>query len=100
VWSRTDAQEELPESCKISPAGFGRPHRNQQLGRGTTFAYEVGGEFCRMNPNLPKLAQDRLGQLDFEKRWQTNHRHWISDLILMLVVAGLAGAAWYVFPIL
>jgi hypothetical protein len=53
-----------------------------------------------MNPNLPKLAQDRLGQLDFEKRWQTNHRHWISDLILMLVVAGLAGAAWYVFPIL
>jgi ElaB/YqjD/DUF883 family membrane-anchored ribosome-binding protein len=46
-------------------------------------------------------ARDRLSQLDFEERWQASHRrHWFFDIVLTLLVLGLAGAAWYAFPII
>lgn len=49
----------------------------------------------------PTPAQDRLSQFDYEERWQASRRHhWISDILLALVVIGLAAAAWYAYPIL
>ena len=48
----------------------------------------------------PAHVQDRLSQYDFEERWQTSRRrHWIFDILVTLVVLGLAGAAWYAYPI-
>lgn len=52
----------------------------------------------------PRERLDRVNfpdRLDFEDRWQASHRrHWVFDIILALLVVGLAGLAWYLFPVI
>ncbi len=50
--------------------------------------------------NLPPQS-DRLRRLDDEDRWRASQRrHWITDVVVTLVIVGLAAAAWYAYPIL
>ena len=48
--------------------------------------------------NLP--PENRLSRLDDEARWRASRRrHWITDIVVTLVIVGLGVVAWYAYPV-